>query len=507
MRSKVLAVGGTITAVLAGGLLVVAYPPFGHGWITLPAVGALLWTLRRAETPTRAVLAGGGFGLAFFGLLFPWIGELGLVAFLPLLITETAFTVLFGAGMWWAQARSFPLWTLTAVGGWALMEWLRARVPFGGFGWGLLGLPAGEYATLRPLTAWIGISGWSLVVVALAATTIWVAMERSGPALGMLGGTVVLVIVSVMAASVAHQNTTGEEIAVAIVQGSWPCPGEHCPDERRLTLDSHLALTRTIEPNTVDLVVWAESSLGFGSDPIENPDVATLIADEARRLNATILAGTDRPVGSDGFINANIVFDPSGGLVGEYRKTHPVPFGEYVPWRQLFGRIPALEQVPRDMVRGPGPVRFDTGFGAFGSVISFEASFARYPRQAVEAGARLLVVATSQNSYPMSRASDQLIGITRMHAAALGVDVVHAAITGRSAIITDGGDIQAISALVERTVIRGTVRMSDGDTTLFGLLGDWVATLAVLALGVGWLGPLRGWRVAVPPSRELPRSP
>ncbi len=472
----------SLIALALGLVNVLAFPPYGHGWLVIPVMTGLLWLLRTAGSHRRAAGVGAAFGVGFFGALFPWIAELGLVAFIPLLLSQTLFTTGYGLGLHLARSRPPGVWTICAVGGWALVEWLRTRVPFGGFGWGLVGLPAGEYASLRPMTAWVGISGWSVVIVTVSALLAWLITERTRTALVALVGAVAAVAV---AAVVAFQTVSwpgGETVRVAIVQGSSPCPGTHCADEQRLTYESHLQLTRSIEPGTVDLVVWAESALWFRSDPAEDPEVGSDLAAEAERLGATLMAGADRPDGDDAFIRTNTVFGENGTLVGEYRKTHPVPFGEYVPFRPLFDWIPALSQVPRDMVRGPGPVRFDTGFGPFGSVISFEGSFARYPRSTVSAGADLLVVATSQNSYPYSHASAQLIGITRMHAAALGVDVVHAAITGRSAIIGDGGVIRAQTDLVEPTVLYGEVRMRDDGPTPYAAAGDWLQVLAVAAV-------------------------
>ncbi|MFO7549131.1 MAG: nitrilase-related carbon-nitrogen hydrolase, partial [Acidimicrobiia bacterium] len=140
--------------------------------------------------------------------------------------------------------------------------------------------------------------------------------------------------------------------------------------------------------------------------------------------------------------------------------------------------------VPRDMIPGHGPVVFDLGFGPFGSVISFEGSFSRYARDAARSGAVLLVVATNQGSYPLSDASDQLIAMTRMRAAELGVDVVHAAVTGRSTLITEGGVTGRRTPLAEEDVVIGTVRMREAGSTLYTLLGDWVQLSAVAGLAV-----------------------
>jgi hypothetical protein len=46
-----------------------------------------------------------------------------------------------------------------------------------------------------------------------------------------------------------------------------------------------------------------------------------------------------------------------------YIKRRPVPFGEYVPGRRWLGWIPALDQVPRDAIAGPGPQAFEIAPG------------------------------------------------------------------------------------------------------------------------------------------------
>ena len=141
---------------------------------------------------------------------------------------------------------------------------------------------------------------------------------------------------------------------VAIVQGNSPCPLEHCSGERQLIFENHLRLTRQLEPGSVDFVVWPESSTTFTVEPGASSEAQEIVAAEARRLNATLLVGGDRTATEETFINSNVVFGPDGELLGEYLKNHPVPFGEYVPLRAVFGLIPETSRVPRDMVRGKG---------------------------------------------------------------------------------------------------------------------------------------------------------
>lgn len=468
--------------MLSGLLLVLAYPPWGLGFIAPVAIAGFLWAIADAQRPSESWFIGWGFGIAFFGFLFPWLGELvdpAVIALGPLVISQAAFTAVYARFLHRFDLDRPWIWWMAATGGWAAMELVRLRFPFGGFGWGLAGYPMGDYTPTRNATQFFGTTGWSVLVVGLAAAAVvWIRASESRPLTVVAASVAVLVAAGVVAPAVSD----GEPVRVAIVQGSTPCPQQRCAGERVATYQTSLELTRSLEPGSVDLVVWPEGSTGFSVDPVLDASIAEEMGDEAARLGAVLLAGGDRPLSDTEWTNANVVFDTSGAIVGEYPKRHPVPFGEYIPFRPLFAWIPDLSRVPRDMIRGSDPVVFDEGFGPFGSVISFESSFSRYARDTVNAGARLLVVATSQASYPFSNASDQLIAMTRMRSAELGVDLVHSAITGKSTLITDGGVVGETTDLVAAEVLTGTVEMRQSGRTLYTVLGDWLALLAAVGL-------------------------
>lgn len=494
-----------LAAALAGFLLVLAFPPLGWGSLAVPAVALFLGAVRHAPSGRAAGAAGAAFGLAFFTSLFPWIGELGLVALVPLVLSQAAYPTIYGALLFRARKWSPGLWLVAAAGGWAAMELARERFPVGGFPWGMLGYALGGSAGVRGAAQWVGTSGWS-VVMAFAAAGLALALDlaRRHPevSIRLVALPVASAVVLAAAGGLSPSVPEGSVVRVAIVQGNTPCPGTHCENERVRTYQSHVALTRTLPAESVDLVVWPEgSSGGFRADPVLVPEVAAEMGGEAARLGAVLLAGGDRPISDAEWINANVVFDATGRMVGEYRKRHPVPFGEYIPGRRFFEWIPELSQIPRDMVRGDRAVIFElAGGGWFGSVISFESSFARYARDTVRAGAQVLVVATNQGSYPYSQASEQLIGMTRMRAAELGVDVVHAAVTGRSTLITAGGVVGEETPKAEPAVLVGEVRLREAGETLYARLGDW---LQLLAVGAG-AGALAGrWRSR----RRTGRSP
>ena len=156
-----------------------------------------------------------------------------------------------------------------------------------------------------------------------------------------------------------------------------------------------------------------------------------------------------------------------------------MPFGEYVPLRPLLDWFPPLDQVPRDMLRGEEHTTFDLPGGRLGSVISFEGAFARSVRPVIRQGAKLLVIATNEATFGDSPATDQFIAMTRMRAAEHGVDIVHAAITGRSAFITADGSVTDQTDLFAEEVLTTTLNYRSAGLTLYSRWGDWVQYLAL----------------------------
>jgi apolipoprotein N-acyltransferase len=484
--------------VLAGAILsALAFPRIGPGWLILPGVALFLAGLGRAKSRNQGLFLGALYGLTFFGSLIWWLSELGLIAVIPLVVVQGAFFAAYG---WWLSRyndRPSGTWFLLAVGGWALMELIRYRFPAHGFEWGAVGYGLSDQWWARDLAPLAGTTGVTVIGVIVAAGVAALTRRQRNWWLALLP--MLLLLTLFLPWGKGGVGYFGQR--VAIVQGSTPCPFTHCPpDERLRTFEQHLALTKQIEPGSAYLVVWSEGSTGsFNADPVQNPEIGAAIGAEARRIGAWFLVGSDRPVSDTHWVNANVVFNPEGEIVGEYRKQHPVPFGEYIPFRPLFEWIPALDQVPRDMIPGDGPVVFDLGDGLMmGSVISFEGGFSRYPRQHVTAGANFIVVATNEASYGTTPGSDQFIGMTRMRAAELGMDVVHAAVTGKSTFIDSMGEVGDKTGLGTQEILYGEVVARP--PSFYARTGD------VLMIAAAVIGLITWWRVRKPLVASAPAN-
>ena len=450
-------------AAAAGALLMwMAFPPLGWGLLAFVAPAPFLWAVRRCERGSTALAVGFTFGAIFFGLMLSWIFVLGAVAWIPLTLFMAAFAALYALGIWSLRLWPAGRWWIVAVGGWGLWEWVRAHFPFGGFPWGSVGYAAGGNPGVIGSVQWIGPSGWSILAVAVAAGLVLLIEDTKDWRFIVDSGAVVLLLA--MGGAILGPQPSGEEIAVAVIQGRFAVSDDPVSEREPADLP---APSRTHEDGHGRLCRPCRVAGELDRDPLRTGGKrGSPGGDNGRsatdRLAYMLISGTRRS-GDSGFVNVNVVFSPAGRKIGEYAKLHPVPFGEYVPFRGLLSFIPQLERVPRDMVRGSEAVVFRMDQGVLGSVISFEGAFARSIRAEALKGAELMVVATNESSYgDDAAAADQLIGMTRVNAAAVGLDLVHAAITGKSTIISAGGEVGEIIELGETGVLQGTVRFRDG---------------------------------------------
>jgi len=120
-------------SVLAGMLMYLSFPPVGLWWAAFGSLALLGWVLTRRQT-TRAGGFGYGllFGLAFYLPLIPWVGLfVGTGPWLALALLQALFPAVFG--LLAVLVRGLPGWPVWFAAEWAVQEWLKSSVPFGGF--------------------------------------------------------------------------------------------------------------------------------------------------------------------------------------------------------------------------------------------------------------------------------------------------------------------------------------------------------------------------------------
>ena len=463
-----------MNAIIAGLLYFLSFPPYDFWYLIFPALYLFYYSLLSSK---KSFLSGFIFGCVAYGVILLGIQSIGLEAWIPLTFLMGLMYGVFSKLFSYLNVKSGNnFYVLLAA--LAVFDLIRAYFPFGGFPWGfpstvLLTGPIDSPLFFEvPLTFRnFGPTGSSLLLQSLPLVIALGVFSKSKPKNYLKDYSIFLLIIFTIFISNYvvndYQQTQLEtsELNITIVQGNSPCPGakNRCSNERQKIYDSHLAQTQSLEGN-FDLVVWPESSTGFNNDPGVHSRVQNDISTEALRLDSYFLIGGDRPVQKEYFENYGIFINREGEVVDQYLKQHPVPFGEYIPFRKYLDWIPPLALVPRDMIRGDGQKIFIVNDTKISTVISFEGSFQRYIRNSVLDGAELVVILTNQASYGESGMSDQFILMSRANAISNERPIVHAAITGKSAFIDHNGKVISKTELFETTTLNEKLEVRQTET-------------------------------------------
>ncbi len=486
-------------------LLSLSLPPADLGFLAFLAPVPLLWLVRESR-PLRGMALGFAFGLAYFGTVLYWILRFGWLAWGALTVVDAAYLAAFGllAPVLWR--REHPIRSVVGLAAlWTVLEWIRGMWPVGGFTWGQLGSTQTNDQWLLRLASVAGAWGISFVVV-LVAGLLLLALERARPRPRMAASFVAVAAALILVPGLIRiPQPNGRALNVATVQVDVRRAQGLPPvveDQRvaQLNIDLH----RRLASDPPDLVVWGESALDPGANvPAARADVSTAI----RRVGVPTLAGAVVETSDGRFYNEGILFDGGGKVVGEYRKVHLVPYGEYVPFRRELSWISALQQIPYDETPGDSVHTLTTDGITLGDVICFENSFPSIDRKLVRDGAGFLVVQTNNASYGFTAASRQHLEMSRLRAVENGRWVVHGAVSGISAIIDPEGRVVGETALFEPAILRGTIRTSTRLTlyTRYGDVVPWGSLLLVIML---LLAPRRMRRVdrSLEPLPERPRT-
>ena len=463
-----------IYSLIGGILYFLSFPPFDFWYLIFPALYLFYYSLLTKE---KSFLSGFIFGSVAYGVILLGIQSIGLEAWIPLTILMGSMYGLFAKLFSYLNVKSENNFyvLLSAL---AIFDLLRAYFPFGGFPWGfpstvLLTGPIDSpiFFGMHLYFKNFGPTGSSLLIqsfpLIIALGVLSKNKQRNYFKNYIIFSLIIFTIIIFNLLVSDYQNTQikSSELNITIVQGNSPCPGakNRCSNERQRIYDSHLSQTQSLD-GKFDLVVWPESSTGFNNDPGIHTRVQNDISTEATRLDSYFLIGGDRPVENQYFENYGIFINKDGEIVDQYLKQHPVPFGEYIPFRKYLDWIPPLALVPRDMVRGDGQKIFMVNDTKISTVISFEGSFQRYIRNSVQEGAELVVILTNQASYGESGMSDQFILMSRANAISNERPIVHAAITGKSAFIDYNGKVISKTELFETETLTEKLEVSKAET-------------------------------------------
>jgi apolipoprotein N-acyltransferase len=241
------------------------------------------------------------------------------------------------------------------------------------------------------------------------------------------------------------------------------------------------------EDRHYDLIVWPESPSPFyTNDPLFRDAVSAL----ARQSGTWVVAGSIglTPAMHGGgpgsqIFNSAALINPQGAWVQRYDKVHLVPFGEYLPFPQLFAFAGGLTKEVGEFQRGVSRTPLEAGDERLGMFICYESIFPDEVRQGPLQGAQVLVNISNDGWYGDSGAWAQHLQQTQMRAIENERWLLSATNTGMTASIDPYGRIVAATERKVRTALAAPYSLNAG-TTFYTRHGDWFAYLcAIISVG------------------------
>jgi apolipoprotein N-acyltransferase len=181
--------------------------------------------------------------------------------------------------------------------------------------------------------------------------------------------------------------------------------------------------------------------------------------------------------------NAASVFAADGSLLGRYAKIHLVPWGEYVPFAQLFSFAHGLTRNAGRFTHGWKRSVFRLHGHHYGIFICYESIFANEIRQFVVNGAEVLVNISDDGWYGDTSAPWQHLNMARMRAVENRRWLLRDTNTGVTAAIDPYGRITQSAPRHEFTSLAVRYGFND-DLTFYTRFGDVFALVCgILSIG------------------------
>ena len=504
---------GYVVAILGGFILglTVIFPQIGLlEWVALIPALALLFSY--AADPTvrlrRVYTVGLAFFLSYLIVTVHWFFYMYPLDYAGMTRAASAVVVTVACvGLSAFQAVGaaliFPLVALSARGKllsrvplllplltaslWTALEWWWAHSGWTGVPWSRLALGQAEILPTMQ-SAWL--FGSYVVTFLIVLVNGYLAHLLLHPdrrvlctalAAGLFCGNLAFGVIHL-----ATYEKPSETLTVAAIQGNTSSLDYWSTASTSEVMDIYAELSLAAVAEGAELIVWPETCIPVNID--RSTRVYDFVTDLSAECGVPILVGlfTDSAPDSNAYYNSIVVALPDGTLHDTvYNKRNPVPFGEFLPWRDFITvLIPPLADIntlAEDIPAGEDSVVFDLDVGQVGSLICFDSIYEANAHDSIRGGAQLLAISTNDSWFRDSRGVWMHHAQAQYRAIETGRCVVRSANTGVSSVISSTGRVEDYLPALKKGYAIEEVTLRD-EITPYVAMGD-VFVYLCLALG------------------------
>jgi apolipoprotein N-acyltransferase len=488
-----------LAAIVSAVLQVLIFPSFSIAWLSWVALAPLIYILALRELKSKnAFLTGYLCGVLWYAGTCFWIyhtmhlyGGLPKPVAVGIVVLFSLYLAIYHAIFGWlvawvAERQSTKVALAISPFLWVAVELARYHIT--GFPWDLLGNAVVNNLGITPLARYTGVYGLSFLVALANALFAWAMYRRR--AFDFL--VAIIFSAAMHLAGLYHPPQHTPQRSALLVQQNVPIspPGTWTADHFdrvmfELANMSRISLQQKGEPR---LIVWPESPSPFYVTDVKFRSwISSLATDQKAYVIAGSLGGGKQ---QDEIYNSAVLVTPDGRFAARYDKIHLVPFGEYVPFKDLFFFAEKLTREVGAFSRGNERNVMPIGEGRAGVFICYESIFPDEVRQFAKNGATLFVNISNDGWYGPYGAPGQHLNMARMRAIENNRWVLRATNTGITASIDPRGRIVAQAPRDARVTLEAPYDFISA-TTFYTRHGDWFAYACAIIALLSVLAPRR----------------
>jgi apolipoprotein N-acyltransferase len=461
-------------AIISGVLLILSFPKYGFGFVAWFAFTPLLFALHRGTSIRQAILLGFITGIVgYIGIIY-WVAYvvvnygylpiyLGITLMLLLACYLSVYLAIFAAGIAYFRNK-IPLYFIAPVL-WVCLEYCKSQL-FTGFPWENLGYSQYLNLYLIQFADILGVFGLSFLIILVNVSLFEIITKRSKTEY-IIVAVVFLTLVSVYIYGIFRvssidkilQNPSTPSMEVSLIQGNIDQSIKWNENYKKETLNIYEDISVKNIPASGGLIVWPETAAPFYFQ--DDNDLRRQIRNLAIKTKSDFIFGSVsylRKSHSVDFYNSAYLLSKEGEVKGKYNKVHLVPYGEYVPLRNVFPFIQGLTAGIGDFNTGDGYFPLSSVDRKIGVLICYEGILPFAARMYKKESAEILVNITNDAWFGSTSAPYQHLSMTIFRAVETRLYLVRAANTGISAIVDPRGHIVAQTNIFQKDSLKGKVK-------------------------------------------------
>ena len=426
----------------ASGVLIARSVTYSDTWILLPIGIAVWWAGTHKRQLSDYLFFSFSLAIAFWFSRINWVTLVGIDAYIALAFLMSIIYGSFGYLMY--KVRNLPLPFISYGLIFISMEALTDYFPFGGFPWGKLAYDSADapWANLMPYGSSPLVSAAVLLIAALMIPSLGFLLQKAFSASLVFVISIAAFNLFLIDLDQSDKKESGK-IDLAIIQGSVPRSGLLFNEQKMEVLKYHVKETdNLLESNekNYDAILWPENSIDV--DPFRNREAGILIEDLVKKYEKPLISGAVVQ-DANGLSNSVLLWEPKDAkVIDSYEKNRLVPFGEYIPFRNLISNyVNRFDLIPQDFIPGTRSNNLRVNNTLISPIICFEVAWNSSLIEQIKQGGQLISVHTNNATYAFSDQLEQQFMITRMRAMETGRDVVVTSTTGISAHINRNGEV------------------------------------------------------------------